>query len=82
MKYIQTADYTYTITFESPEELKNFKKFIKEDSSLKAKEVMELLDISRQTLSNYVKQGLIKIDTVINGKYRYNKNSVFALLNK
>jgi hypothetical protein len=48
--------------------------------SLKAKEVMNILSISRQTLSNYVKQGLVKIDTTINGKYRYNKESVFNLL--
>jgi hypothetical protein len=48
--------------------------------SLKAKEVMELLNISRQTLSNYVKQGLIKVDSTINGKYRYNKDSVLSLM--
>lgn len=48
--------------------------------SLKAKEVMELLKISRQTLSNYVKQGLIKVDSTINGKYRYNKESVLSLM--
>jgi predicted site-specific integrase-resolvase len=41
---------------------------------------MNILSISRQTLSNYVKQGLVKIDTTINGKYRYNKESVFNLL--
>ena len=48
--------------------------------SLKAKEVMELLGISRQTLSNYVKQGLVKVDSTINGKYKYNKASVLALI--
>lgn len=48
--------------------------------SFKAKEVMEILDISRQTLSTYVKQGLVKVDAVINGKYRYNKESVFKLI--
>lgn len=53
----------------------------KDNVSFKAKEVMEILDISRQTLSTYVKQGLIKIDTVINGKYRYNKESVLNLVN-
>lgn len=47
---------------------------------MKAKEVMQILGICRQTLSNYVKQGLIKIDSVINGRYRYNKESVYALL--
>ena len=50
--------------------------------SLKAKDVMNLLGISRQTLSTYVKQGLVKVDSTINGKYRYNKESVLALLKK
>ena len=51
--------------------------------SLKANEVMELLDISRPTLCHYVKRGLIKIDTNYTGKqYRYNKDSVLALLKK
>jgi hypothetical protein len=49
-------------------------------TSLKAKDVMNLLGISRQTLSTYVKQGLVEIDSIINGKYRYNKDSVLALL--
>ena len=47
---------------------------------MKAKEVMKMLDISRPTLCRYVKQGLIKIDSVINGKYRYNRESVEKLL--
>ena len=52
-------------------------------TSLKANEVMELLDISRVTLCHYVKRGLIKIDTNYTGKqYRYNKDSVFALMRK
>jgi hypothetical protein len=50
--------------------------------SLKAKDVMTLLGISRQTLSTYVKQGLVKIDSVINGKYRYSKDSVLALMKR
>jgi predicted site-specific integrase-resolvase len=47
---------------------------------MKAKEVMRLLEISRPTLSRYVKQGLVKVDSIINGKYRYNKESVEKLL--
>ncbi len=47
---------------------------------MKAKEVMNLLKISKPTLYKYVKQGLIKIDSNINGKYRYNEESVKALL--
>ena len=47
---------------------------------MKAKEVMAILQITRPTLCKYVKQGLIKIDAEINGQYRYNKESVYALL--
>ena len=47
---------------------------------MKAKEVMQLLEISRPTLSRYVKQGLVKVDSIINGKYRYNRESVEKLL--
>ena len=43
---------------------------------MKAKEVMQILNISRVTLWRYVKQGLIKVDSQINGQYRYNKESV------
>ena len=51
--------------------------------SLKANEVMALLNISRPTLCHYVKRGLIKIDTNYTGKqYRYNKESVLALMKK
>ena len=41
---------------------------------------MEILDISRRTLSRYVEAGTVLIDSNINGKYRYNKESVFKLL--
>lgn len=47
---------------------------------MKAKEVMQILNITRPTLCKYVKQGLIKVDSQINGQYRYNKDSVMALL--
>ena len=51
--------------------------------SLKAAEVMALLNISRPTLCHYVKKGLITVDSNYTGKqYRYNKDSVLALLNK
>lgn len=48
---------------------------------MKAKEVMEILKITRPTLCKYVKQGLVKVDAVINSRYRYNSESVYALLN-
>ena len=48
--------------------------------SLKAGEVMAMLNISRQTLSNYVKRGLIKVDSNYTGHgYRYNAASIEAL---
>ena len=51
--------------------------------SLKANEVMSMLNISRPTLCHYVKKGLITIDSNYTGKqYRYNKDSVMALLKK
>lgn len=47
---------------------------------MKAKEVLSTLNITRPTLCKYVKQGLIKIDSVINGRYIYNRESVMSLL--
>lgn len=60
---------------------KTGKKTIDRSTSLKASEVMALLNISRVTLCHYVKRGLITIDTNYTGKqYRYNKDSVMALI--
>lgn len=56
---------------------------VQEAGSLKAAEVLSMLNISRPTLCHYVKKGLITIDSNYTGKqYRYNKDSVIALLNK
>ena len=56
---------------------------VQESGSLKAAEVMSMLNISRPTLCHYVKKGLITIDSNYTGKqYRYNKDSVMSLLNK
>lgn len=49
---------------------------------MKAKEVLELLQISRPTLTKYVKEGLIKVNTLPNGRYDYDKDSVYKLFNK
>lgn len=46
---------------------------------MKAKEVMEVLGISRPTLCTYLKKGLIKIDAEVNGQYSYNEESVYSL---
>ena len=47
---------------------------------MKAKEVLEILNITRPTLSKYVKEGLIAVDSEINGQYNYNEESVNKLL--
>lgn len=48
---------------------------------MKAKEVMDLLRISRPTLSKYVKDGDIKVIQLPNGRYDYEEESVFKLFN-
>ena len=56
---------------------------VQEAESLKAAEVMSMLNISRPTLCHYAKKGLITIDSNYTGKqYRYNKDSVMTLLKK
>ncbi|SET09410.1 MerR HTH family regulatory protein [Anaerobranca gottschalkii DSM 13577] len=49
---------------------------------MKSKEVLELLQISRPTLTKYVKEGLIKVSVLPNGRYDYDKDSVYKLFNK
>jgi predicted site-specific integrase-resolvase len=49
---------------------------------MRAKEVMEVLDICRRTLARYVKSGQVKIDVTINGQHRYNAESVYKLLGR
>jgi predicted site-specific integrase-resolvase len=48
---------------------------------MKAKEVLKILNISRQTLSKYVKDGNVLVSKLSNGDYDYDKESVFKLLN-
>lgn len=52
------------------------------ETSMKAREVMRVLDITRPTLCAYVKKGLIKIDSEVNGQYKYNRESVYKLKEK
>ena len=47
---------------------------------MKAKEVLNILGITRPTLRKYLKIGLIKYDAQINGQYIYNDESVYALI--
>lgn len=49
---------------------------------MKAKEVLELLQITRPTLTKYVKEGWIKVNILPNGRYDYDKDSVYKLFNK
>lgn len=49
---------------------------------MKSKEVLELLQITRPTLTKYVKEGLIKTTTLPNDRYDYDSESVYKLFNK
>ena len=46
---------------------------------MKAKEVLRLLRISRQTLTKYVKDGLIEVETLPNGRYEYNEKKCIQI---
>ena len=47
---------------------------------MKAHEVLSTLRISRGTLSNYVKQGLIKTNPIPNNRYDYDRDSVYNII--
>jgi len=49
---------------------------------MKSKEVLEVLQITRPTLTKYVREGLIKVNILPNGRYDYDKDSVYKLFNK
>ena len=49
---------------------------------MKAKEVMELLDISRRTLTRYITKGVIKGSRLPTGQYIYDDESVYELAGK
>ena len=49
---------------------------------MKAKEVLNLLDISRPTLSHYVRNGWIKVEKAKNGRYWYDSKSINEFLNR
>lgn len=83
MKLELTPEGKVLVDFDTEAEKVNFIRLMMSTESLKAGEVMQILNITRQTLCNYVKRGLIKIDTnYTGGQYRYNRDSVMALLNK
>lgn len=47
-----------------------------------AKEVLRVLQITRPTLSKYVKQNKLKVTVKGNGRYDYDADSVYKMLNK
>lgn len=49
---------------------------------MKAKEVLQILRVTRPTLTKYVKEGLIKVTVKANGQYDYDPDSVYKVLNK
>lgn len=49
---------------------------------MKAKDVLRILQITRPTLTKYVKNNLIETTVKINGYYDYNEESVYKLANK
>ena len=49
---------------------------------MKAKEVLQILRVSRPTLTKYVREGLIKVTLKGNGQYDYDADSVYQVLNK
>ena len=49
---------------------------------MKAKEVLNILRITRQTLTKYVKSGKIKVIVNPSGRYEYDNKSVYAFINK
>ena len=57
-------------------------KYRKRGDSMKAKEVLQVLQISRPTLARYVKDGKLKVTVKGNGQYDYDVDSVYKMLNK
>lgn len=49
---------------------------------MKSSDVLNLLQISRQTLTKYVKSGIIKVTPLPNGRYDYDEESVYRFLNR
>ena len=49
---------------------------------MKSNKVLKLLNITRPTLSSYVKKGWLKATMQPNGYYNYDEESVYKILNK
>lgn len=48
---------------------------------MKSKEVLKLLQITRPTLTKYVREGTIKVKKLPNGRYEYDNESVYMYVN-
>ena len=49
---------------------------------MKAQKVLKLLQITRQTLTKYVRNGILEVEVLGNGRYNYLDESVYQFLNK
>lgn len=49
---------------------------------MNSKNVLRLLRITRQTLTKYVKTGVIRVNVLPNRRYEYNEEDVYKILNK
>jgi len=49
---------------------------------MRANKVLNLLQISRPTLTSYVKRGWLEVTKKANGQYDYHEDSVYKFLNK
>lgn len=49
---------------------------------MKSKDVLRLLGITRVTLTKYVKEGIIGVTNLPNGRYDYSEQDVYKFLNK
>jgi resolvase, N domain protein len=49
---------------------------------MKAKDVLKILKVTRQTLTKYVKEGRIKVTVKGNGQYDYDVDDVYKLVNR
>ena len=47
-----------------------------------AKDVLRVLQVSRPTLTKYVKTGIIRVHVMPNGHYDYNEEDVYKFLNR
>ena len=47
-----------------------------------AKDVLRILQVSRPTLTKYVKTGIIRVHVMPNSHYDYNEEDVYQFLNK